>query len=94
MQLDAVYKSYGPIQALDGLSLQVEAGEIVAVLGPNGAGKTTLLRAISGLLPRSGSVRFGGADSFRPLPPECRSDREAVRPAARQPQPLRVLPGR
>ena len=52
---------YGKIQALHGVSLAVEAGEIVALLGANGAGKSTALRAISGLLkPRSGDIRFKG----------------------------------
>jgi len=53
---------YGKIGVLHGVSLTVGAGEVVALLGPNGAGKTTLLRAVSGLLPWSGSVRFAGRD--------------------------------
>ncbi len=52
---------YGSIEALKGVSLQAEAGEIVAILGGNGAGKTTTLRTISGLLrPRKGSILFNG----------------------------------
>ena len=53
---------YGKIGVLRGIDLKVGAGEVVALLGPNGAGKTTLLRAVSGLLPWSGSVRFAGRD--------------------------------
>ena len=53
---------YGKIRVLFGVDLKVGPGEVVALLGPNGAGKTTLLRAVSGLLPWSGSVRFGGCD--------------------------------
>jgi branched-chain amino acid transport system ATP-binding protein len=53
---------YGKIGVLRGIDLKVGTGEVVALLGPNGAGKTTLLRAVSGLLPWSGSVRFGGRD--------------------------------
>src|SRR5262249_35276208 len=53
---------YGKIGVLYRVDLTVKAGEVVALLGPNGAGKTTLLRAISGLLPWSGQVRFGGRD--------------------------------
>ena len=53
---------YGKIGVLRGVDLKVGAGEVVALLGPNGAGKTTLLRAVSGLLPWSGRVHFGGRD--------------------------------
>jgi branched-chain amino acid transport system ATP-binding protein len=53
---------YGKIGVLHGVQLTVGAGETVALLGPNGAGKTTLLRAVSGLLPRTGQIRFAGKD--------------------------------
>jgi branched-chain amino acid transport system ATP-binding protein len=53
---------YGKIGVLRGVDLTVGVGEVVALLGPNGAGKTTLLRAVSGLLPCSGQVRFAGRD--------------------------------
>jgi branched-chain amino acid transport system ATP-binding protein len=53
---------YGKIGVLHGVGLSIRAGEVVALLGPNGAGKTTLLRAVSGLLPWTGSVRFNGQD--------------------------------
>ncbi|MFK0288607.1 ABC transporter ATP-binding protein [Streptomyces sp. NPDC090499] len=54
---------YGQALALDGVSLDLEQGRVLAVLGPNGAGKSTLARAVSGLVPvASGSVRFGGSD--------------------------------
>ena len=51
---------YGKAQALDGVSLHVHEGEFVSVVGLNGAGKTTLFNAISGLLPYSGEIGFGG----------------------------------
>jgi len=55
--------SYGPTRAVDGVSLEVRAGEIFGLLGPNGAGKTTTLSAIEGLLePDSGSVTIDGID--------------------------------
>jgi branched-chain amino acid transport system ATP-binding protein len=53
---------YGKIGVLRSVDLNVGAGEVVALLGPNGAGKTTLLRAVSGLLPWTGRVRFDGRD--------------------------------
>ena len=53
---------YGHALALDGVSLRVEAGQLVGVLGPNGAGKTTLLKAISRtVLPAAGRIAFDGA---------------------------------
>jgi branched-chain amino acid transport system ATP-binding protein len=53
---------YGSIEALKGISIDVAAGETVAILGSNGAGKTTTLKTVSGLLrPRSGSIAFDGA---------------------------------
>lgn len=54
---------YGPVKALDSVSMSIRAGAVTAVLGANGAGKTTLLRAISGLLhPTSGSITMAGAE--------------------------------
>jgi branched-chain amino acid transport system ATP-binding protein len=54
---------YGAIQALTGVSIRVDKGEIVAIIGSNGAGKSTLLRTISGLLrPRAGAIEFQGRD--------------------------------
>jgi len=60
---------YGRVQALHGLNLHVEDGEIVTLIGSNGAGKSTTLRTISGLLrPRAGSVTFDGKE-LGALPP-------------------------
>jgi branched-chain amino acid transport system ATP-binding protein len=62
LQITALSTGYGKIGVLHGIDLTVGPGELVALLGPNGAGKSTLLRAISGLLPRSGRIRFAGTD--------------------------------
>jgi branched-chain amino acid transport system ATP-binding protein len=68
LRLDNVAAGYGTFQALFGVSLEVQAGEAVAVIGPNGAGKTTLLRVISKLIEVSaGEVRLEGA-SLNPVP--------------------------
>ena len=54
---------YGMIQAIKGISFQVEEGEIIALIGANGAGKTTTLHTVTGLLPaKKGSVLFEGKD--------------------------------
>ncbi|MBI2959620.1 MAG: ABC transporter ATP-binding protein [Betaproteobacteria bacterium] len=54
---------YGDAQALDGVSLQVDAGQIVAIIGANGAGKSSLIRAISGIeKPRAGNILFQSRD--------------------------------
>lgn len=59
LKVEDLHIFYGSIEALKGISLEVSAGEIVAVLGANGAGKSTLLRAISGLLPlRKGKIKL------------------------------------
>ena len=62
LEVDALSVRYGPIRALEGLSLTVAPGEIVALVGANGAGKTTAVNAIAGLLPCRGRVRFQGRD--------------------------------
>ena len=63
LALDAIQGFYGKSHILQGVSLEVRAGEIVCLLGRNGAGKTSTLKAVSGLLPpRGGAVRFHGTD--------------------------------
>lgn len=59
---------YGKIGILHGINMTIAAGEAVALLGPNGAGKTTLLQALTGLLPWTGEVHFGGRN-FRGVTP-------------------------
>jgi len=60
LTLSNVSARYGSFQALFDVSLEVNAGESVAVIGPNGAGKTTLLRAISKLIDVSGGIAMNG----------------------------------
>ncbi len=63
LHVERIDVAYGRLPALRGVSLDVAAGEIVALLGSNGAGKSTLLKAVSGLLaPTGGSIRFGGEE--------------------------------
>lgn len=63
LKLEAIDAYYEDLQALWGISMQVNDGELVALVGPNGAGKTTTLRIISGLLkPAAGSIIFDGHD--------------------------------
>jgi branched-chain amino acid transport system ATP-binding protein len=79
---------YGTIQALHGVSLSVDAGEVVTLVGANGAGKTTLLRAISGVVPPRGRVEFAGS-SIAGLAPEA-----IVRKGIVQvPEGRRIFPG-
>jgi branched-chain amino acid transport system ATP-binding protein len=68
LELRDVEARYGPVRALHGVSLAVDAGQIVAVLGANGAGKTTTLRAISGTVRRTGQIMFDGKDLGRSGP--------------------------
>jgi branched-chain amino acid transport system ATP-binding protein len=66
LAVDAIDAYYGDFQALAGVSLRVDAGQVVAVIGANGAGKSTLLRCVCGLMhPRHGTIRFAGEDIAR-----------------------------
>jgi branched-chain amino acid transport system ATP-binding protein len=66
LEVEELVAAYGPVRAVDGVSLKVQPGSITAVLGANGAGKTSLLRAVSGLIrPQGGRVRFGGREVTR-----------------------------
>jgi branched-chain amino acid transport system ATP-binding protein len=70
LEVDDIKTYYGNIQALKGVSLEVEEGECVTLIGSNGAGKSTTLRSISGLTPpRHGSIRLSG-QPIEHLPPQ------------------------
>ena len=66
LELRGLCVSYGPVEAVHQVDLDVRAGEIVTVIGPNGAGKTTLLSAAMGLLPSKGEITLDGARIVRP----------------------------
>jgi putrescine transport system ATP-binding protein len=69
LEIDAVSKSFGPVAAVDGVSLSVGEGELFALLGPSGCGKTTLLRLVAGFeLPDSGRILIDGSDMTQ-VPP-------------------------
>ncbi len=69
LTLDRIDAGYGGFQALFGVSMEVKAGEAVAVIGANGAGKTTLLRVISGMLPATGGAMSMEGTDLRVTPP-------------------------
>jgi ABC-type branched-subunit amino acid transport system ATPase component len=85
LEVSNLEAGYGPIQVLHGVSLQVGAGEVVALIGANGAGKTTALLTISGLLrARAGSILFDGRE-IAGLPPHVIARRGLVQvPEGRQ----------
>jgi branched-chain amino acid transport system ATP-binding protein len=70
LEVDGLSSGYGDVTVLRDASLTVDEAEIVSLVGANGAGKTTLLRALSGVLPRSGHIRFGDTDISRAAPHE------------------------
>jgi branched-chain amino acid transport system ATP-binding protein len=89
LELENITLLYGRIQALHGISLQVDEGEIVALIGANGAGKSTTMRAISGLRPVAlGSIRFAGEDITR-----LRADLRVVRGLCQAPEGRGIFPG-
>ncbi|MGO8914288.1 MAG: ABC transporter ATP-binding protein [Stellaceae bacterium] len=73
LRISGLSKSFGGLQVLGDISIDVAAGEIVGLIGPNGAGKTTLFEIVSGFIrPNSGTIELGGADVTR-LPPHRRA---------------------
>ncbi|MEU6203731.1 ABC transporter ATP-binding protein [Micromonospora musae] len=89
LEIDDVSLLYGRIQALHGISLTVEEGEIVALIGANGAGKSTTMRAISGIRPvASGRIRFEGEDITK-----LRADLRVRRGLCQAPEGRGIFPG-
>ena len=62
LAVENLHVSYGKVEAVSGVSLEMQTGQIVTVIGPNGAGKSTLLAALMGLLPAQGGMRYQGSD--------------------------------
>jgi branched-chain amino acid transport system ATP-binding protein len=89
LEIDNITLLYGRIQALHGVSLQVDEGEVVALIGGNGAGKSTTMRAISGLRPvASGRIRFAGKDITN-----LRADLRVVQGISQAPEGRGIFPG-
>ena len=71
LDVEGVTLTFGGVAALSGVSMRVEAGELVSIIGPNGAGKTSLLNCISGFYhPERGRILFEGQDLTRASPHE------------------------
>ena len=77
LEIADLHVSYGQVDAVRGVSLALQPGQIISVIGPNGAGKTTLLSAAMGLLPSKGQLRFEGED-LHGLDVEARVERDRL----------------
>ncbi|MGW4464151.1 ABC transporter ATP-binding protein [Micromonospora sp. NBC_01796] len=89
LEIDNVTLAYGRIEALHGISLHVDEGEVVALIGANGAGKTTTMRAVSGLRPISrGAIKFEGQDISN-----LRADLRVIRGICQSPEGRGIFPG-
>jgi len=89
LEIEDLNVHYGRIQALHGISLTVDEGEIVALIGANGAGKSTTMRAVSGLRrASSGRIVFAGNDITR-----MRADRRVVAGISQAPEGRGIFPG-
>jgi branched-chain amino acid transport system ATP-binding protein len=88
LEVEDIHTFYGSIEALKGISLHVDDGEIVTLIGSNGAGKSTTLRSISGLTPpRQGAIRFAGEEVG-----ETRAEDIVRRGVSQAPEGRRIFP--
>jgi branched-chain amino acid transport system ATP-binding protein len=89
LEIRGIRAGYGRIEILKGISLDVEAGQVVSIIGPNGAGKSTVFKALFGLLPvTDGQVRFAGKDVTNLPPAALLQDGMAYVPQGRNIFPL------
>jgi branched-chain amino acid transport system ATP-binding protein len=89
LELEDVTVAYGRIEALHGISLRIDEGEVVALIGANGAGKTTTMRAISGIRAVSqGKITFAGEDITK-----LRADLRVIRGLCQAPEGRGIFPG-
>jgi branched-chain amino acid transport system ATP-binding protein len=85
LEAHGLVAGYGHVEALHGVTVDVDAGEAITIIGANGAGKTTLLRVLAGLLPaRAGSVLLAGVDVTRWSPERRKREGLALVPEGRQ----------
>ncbi len=88
LEVRGLRAGYGRIEILKGISLDVDVGRIVTIIGPNGAGKSTVFKALFGLLPVRGLVRFDGNDVTNRKPAELLKSGMAYVPQGRNVFPL------
>jgi branched-chain amino acid transport system ATP-binding protein len=83
-EIEDLWVYYGKAVAIQGVSINLDEGEALAVIGPNGAGKTTLLKSIAGLVPSEGSIRFQGKETSSLAPFEIARRRIILCPEGRK----------
>lgn len=92
LEVHDLHAGYGNVEILHGITLKVEAGQIVSIIGPNGAGKSTVFRTIFGLLPaRRGRVRFAGEEVANRSPEALLRQGMAFVPQGRNVFPLMTV---
>ncbi len=92
LEVRGIHAGYGKMEILQGVSLRVEAGQVVSIIGPNGAGKSTVFKTLFGLLPaRQGQVFFAGEDVTNRPPAELLRRGMAYVPQGRNVFPLMTV---
>jgi branched-chain amino acid transport system ATP-binding protein len=92
LEVEDLHAGYGRMEILKGVSLRVDAGQVVSIIGPNGAGKSTVFKTLFGLLPaRGGHVRFAGEDITNLPPPALLRRGMAYVPQGRNVFPLMTV---